>query len=159
MTHDTNLYAGWWLYVGLVGGGMVLFLTGSGGAWLWAGLALMLALALAGLLAWRAGYGPRRRLSAVLAADGLALLDPGQRRGQQTADAFIPWREISAVRLIPRPGYWQTDIQTTTQPDAWLMVGSGLAVAEEIAAVAALPYAADLRKPVDMGVEHHWRRM
>jgi hypothetical protein len=159
MTHSTNLYAAWWLYAGLIGGGLVLFLVGSGSVGRWVGLALLLALALAALLACRLGYGPRRRLSAVLAEDGLALLGPARRKGEHAADLFIPWREISAVRLVPRPGYWQTDIQTTTRPDDWLAVGSGLAVAEEIAAIAALPYAADLRKPIAMGIEHHWRRM
>lgn len=159
MTHNTNLYAGWWLYAGLIGGGLTLFLISFGGAWLWVGLTLVLALALAALIAWRAGYGPRRQLSAVLSEHGLALLGPAQRRGAEANDMFIPWNEIEAVRLVPQPGYWQTDIQTTVHPDAWLSVGSGLAVAEEIAAIAALPYAEDLRKPVDMGVEHHWRRM
>lgn len=158
MTHNTNLYAGWWLYAGLVGLGLVLFLASYGGVWLWVGLALLLAMALAALYFWRAGYGPRRQLSAVLAEDGLALLNPAGRQGQPTGDLFIPWNDITAVRLMPQPGYWQATIQTTTQPDAWLAIGSGLAVAEEIAAIAALPYAEELQKPVTMGVEHQWRR-
>lgn len=158
MTHSTNLYAGWWLYAGLIGGGLAFFLASFGGAGLWVGLAIWLALILAGLIAWRAGYGPRRQLSAVLSADGLTLLDPAHRQRQAANDLFVPWDEISAVRLIPQPGYWQTDIQTAARPDVWLAVGGGLAVAEEIAAIAALPYAQDLRQEVNMGVEHHWRR-
>lgn len=158
MTHSTNLYAGWWLYVGLVGMGLALFIASYGGVWLWIGLALLLALALAALTFWRAGYGPRRQLSAVLSEDGLALLAPASRRGRQAGDLFLPWNEITAICLVPQPGYWQTAIQTTSQPDAWLTVGSGLVVAEEIAAIAGLPYAEDLKKQVNMGVEHHWRR-
>ncbi len=154
MTHSANLYAGWWLYIGLIGLGATLFLTSYGGAFLWLGLIVLLAIALAGLYFWRAGFGPRRQLDAVLSADGLTLLG----RGGKLDDLFIPWNQVAAVRLLPQPGYWETAIQSTTQPDSWLLAGNGLELAEEIATIADLPYAEHLQKAVNMGVEHHWQR-
>ena len=153
MTHNTNLYAGWWVYVGLIGLGVTLVLVSLGGVGLWLGALTLVGLGLAAVVAERRGYGPRRRLVAELSERGLALRiePPAQEQGM-----FIAWNQITGVRLRPRPGYWQTSVLTADQPDVWLLAGHSLALAEEIAEVANLPYDASAQTPVAMGVEHYW---
>lgn len=154
MTHKTNLFAGWWVYLGLAGLGLMLFLLSYGGAYLWLGLAVLGLLVAAAVAAHLTGRGPRVTATTELSASGISVTD-GRRDSVRVAD-LIPWEQITAVRVVPRPGYWETQIQTAVQPDTWLTAGRGLELAEEIAEVAGLSYRADLNTPTNMGAEHYW---
>ncbi len=154
MTHKTNLYAGWWIYVGLAGLGLVLLLASYGGAYLWAALAVFGALAIVAIAAYATGRGPRVQAVTELSEAGVSLMADSDQLS--SAAPPIPWEGISAVRVVPQPGFWEVQVQTAAQPDAWLPAGRGLELAEEIAEVAGLPYREDLNTPVSMGVEHTW---
>jgi hypothetical protein len=155
MRFTANLYAGWWVVIGLAGLGLVLFLAGLGGFWTWPALGLLAGLVLAALLGWRAGFDPRRRLVAELSEDGITLV---QRPSAAAEAMFLPWETITGVRIQPRPGYWQTFVCTADRPDEWLWVGVGLDLAETIAHIADLPYAGHGTATGSLGVEHLWSR-
>lgn len=61
------------------------------------------------------------------------------------------------MRILPRPGYWQTAIQTVDEPDRWQIVGHSLELAEQIAEIAGLTYDEQRKTPTRMGNEHYWR--
>lgn len=155
MRFTANLYAGWWVVIGLAGLGLVLYLAGLGGLWRGPALVLLIGLVLAALLGWRAGFDPRRRLIAELSEEGITLA----RRPSATDEAtFLPWETITGVRIQPQPGYWQTFVRTADRPDEWLWVGEGLDLAETIAHIAGLPYAGHGAPSGPLGVEHLWLR-
>jgi hypothetical protein len=156
MTHRTNLFAGWWVYIGLAGLGLVLFLLSYGGVYAWSGLAVLGLLAAAAIAAYVTGRGPRVTATTELSEHGVSVMGYSQDFSLSTSP--IPWEEIAAVRVVPQPGYWETQLQTTAQPDTWLAAGHGLELAEEIAEVAGLSYREDLNTPTNMGVEHYWTK-
>ncbi|NOX62223.1 MAG: hypothetical protein GXP42_09815 [Chloroflexi bacterium] len=158
MTYETNLYAAHWLYFGLIGLGVVLFLASFGGAFLWAALLVLAALLLAALVAWRKGYTPRARLVSQLSEEGVTLLGHPHPYPGWGADMFFTWSQVLEVSLTPRPGYWQTWLLTSVDPEDWLQVGTSLDLAEDIAAIAGLFYDEARRKDTRMGREHYWRR-
>ena len=155
MTHKTNLYAGWWLYLGLIGLGVALFLFGYGGTFGWLGLAVVSLMGVAAAAAYLSGRGPTAAATTVLSAQGVTMTHTPH--GDAAID-LIPWEEITAVRVLPQPGYWETELQTSLEPDAWLPMGRGLELAEEIAEVAGLIYREDLNTSANMGVEHYWTK-
>jgi|GEM_PF-6787594 len=155
MRFTANLYAGWWVVIGLAGLGLMLFLAGLGGLGRWLALLLLAGLALAAWLGRRAGFDPRRRLIAELSEDGITL---ARRPSATDETTFLPWETITGVRIQPQPGYWQTFVRTTDRPDEWLWVGVGLELAETIAHIADLPYAGHGSETGPLGVEHLWLR-
>ena len=158
MTYTTNLYAAHWLYFGLIGLGVILFLASFGGAFLWVALVAALALVAAALIAWRKGYGPRVHMVTRLSEDGLTLLNHPHPYPGWGRDMFLSWDQVLEVSLTPRPGYWQTWLLTSVDPEDWLQVGTSLDLAEDIAVIAGLSYAEARRKDVAMGREHYWQR-
>ncbi|NUQ38776.1 MAG: hypothetical protein HUU23_13475 [Caldilineales bacterium] len=154
MTHKTNLYAGWWVYAGLAGLGALLLLASFGGAGLWLAALLLAGGAVAAFAAWRGGFSPRRQLIAELSERGLHV---HSHPPPASAPPFYPWRQIKSVRVLPRPGYWQTAIQTVDEPDRWQIVGHSLELAEQIAEIAGLAYDEHSKRPTPLGHEHYWR--
>lgn len=154
MTHKTNLFAGWWVYLGLAGVGLALFLLSYGGAYLWPGLAVLGLLVAAAVAATITGRGPRVNAVTELSERGVTL--KGGNPHSMPAAGLIPWEQITAVRVVPQPGYWETQLRTAVEPDTWLTAGRGLELAEEIAEVAGLSYRDDLNTPTNMGAEHYW---
>lgn len=155
MRFTANLYAGWWVVTGLAGLGLALFLASYGGVGLWLAFLLIVALIGGALLAYRAGFDPRRRLVADLSEEGLTL----SRQPSGTDETvFLPWETITGVCIRPQPGYWQTFVRTADRPDDWLWAGVGLELAETIAHIADLPYAGHEAEAGPLGVEHRWLR-
>jgi hypothetical protein len=155
MRFTANLYAGWWVVIGLAGLGLALFLASYGGVGIGLALAPLAGLVLAGLIGWRAGFDPRRRLVAELSEDGITLFREPSATDEAT---FLPWEAITDVRIRPRPGYWQTFVRTADRPDDWLWAGVGLELAETIAHIADLAYAGHNAEASSLGVEHRWSR-
>ena len=154
MSHTTNLYGGWWVYAGLIGVGLILLALSTGS--LGIPLLAVAGLVVAAVWALRRGLSPRRALTAELSADGLTLLDHPRPLAGWGHDLFLTWDQVIGVRLTPKPGYWQTSVQTTVDPERWLLTGHSLALAEDIASVAGLVYDEAHAGRLQMGVEHTW---
>ncbi|RME85118.1 MAG: hypothetical protein D6775_03650 [Caldilineae bacterium] len=152
------MYAGWWLYCGLLGLGLVLLLASLGGPGPWLGMAVLAVLGLAALLATRRGYGLRRRLRTTLSAEGIHLEGHPHPPPGHGPDFLIPWSEINGLALRPAPGYRQCWLDTSLQPQGWLLVGLGVDLAYEIVEVAGLEYAAERTAALATGTQHIWLR-
>ena len=158
MTYESNLYGGWWVLAGAVGLGLVLLAASFGGALIWLSLVVLITLSGAALYAWRVGYGPRRTLSAVLSNEGVTLLGHPDPPAGWEADLFLAWEQIEGVSVVPRPGYWQTWLKTTLDPESWLLAGTGLELAEALAQFAGLTLDESAARTVNMGTEHYWAK-
>lgn len=159
MTYESNLYGGWWILSGAVGAGVALVLVSFGGAWLWLSLAAIIGLIVAAIVAWRMGYGPRRTLCVELSGEGITLLDHPHPPADWDSDLFLAWEQIQKVGIIPRPGYWQVWLQTDLDPESWLLAGTSLPLAENIAGMAGLTRDESASRAANMGTEHYWSRL
>ena len=120
MTHKTNLFAGWWLYTGLIGLGVALCLFGYGGLYARLGLAVLVLLAVAALAAFFSGRGPTVTAATILSESGVTVtvtgpgnsdighhlhpLHPLRRPGQQGAIAAKDPDDHRHGRWQHRPG-------------------------------------------------------
>ncbi len=156
MTYETLLYRGWWVYGALIGLGLTLILLSYKGTGLWLSLLLLVGMAIAALYASLKNWTPSRRLSLVLSEKGITFLGHPQPPDGQNKDFFVAWAQINGVRILPRPGYWQTSILTSLQPDVWIFAGHTLDLAENIAEIAGIPYDEHRKQEARMGSEHYW---